>query len=116
MSRVFAPNHESYGFNPYYDPEECGLEIVAEVDTSEPYEFEKTVLFKDVATGDLLLAQSSGCSCPTPFEEFDSTGSMIPAVNEDEIRRAVTEFHSGYSKSITSAEIEEFLARWRAAL
>lgn len=68
--------------NPYYHPEKCGLEKVAELDFSSGcYEFDITAVWvlKD-APGKFYWASDSGCSCPSPFEsyyeieQFDSGG------------------------------------------
>ncbi|MGW1739985.1 DUF7574 domain-containing protein [Nocardia sp. NPDC001965] len=55
--------------DPYYTPEKYGLRIVGDVDFSSGcYEFDLTVVWQDVATGDLYYADDAGCSCPSPFE------------------------------------------------
>lgn len=53
----------------YYSPESYGLEVVGEVEFSDMnYQFDTTVVWRDVETGDLYYADDSGCSCPCPFE------------------------------------------------
>lgn len=59
----------SYDSNLYYNPEDHGLEIVSSVDVGDSYEFDMTVIFRDVETGALMIGSDSGCSCPTPFED-----------------------------------------------
>ena len=56
--------------NVYYYPEDSGLSIVGEYDSSDGYEFTKTVVWKN-KKGQMLWAQDSGCSCPTPFEDHN---------------------------------------------
>lgn len=54
--------------NIYYNPENCGLEIV-EV-TEDPwadYSFHYVILWKHLKTGKLYWGEDSGCSCPSPF-------------------------------------------------
>jgi len=60
--------------NIYYDPEKHGLRTVGEVEWSEPcYDFNLTVVWQDVDTGAYYYASDSGCSCPSPFEDYDRT-------------------------------------------
>ena len=65
-----------YDNNPYYSPEKSGLEIIGEVDFSDgSYQFNYLVVWKDLATGKLYYAEDSGCSCPSPFEDYRYPGS-----------------------------------------
>ena len=59
--------------NPYYEPEKMGLTKVAEIEyTDQDYQFDTRVVWRHDETGKLYTARDSGCSCPTPFEDFDS--------------------------------------------
>lgn len=65
----------SWDENPYYDPAKLGLVILAQMD--EPnlsYQFNQFVVWQHIASGRVFYAQDSGCSCPTPFEDFDFNG------------------------------------------
>jgi hypothetical protein len=54
----------------YYQPEKFGLTQVGEVNWSdEAYQFDKTVVWKH-EDGRFFLGEDSGCSCPSPFENF----------------------------------------------
>lgn len=58
--------------NVYYHPEKWGLSKIGEI--AEPlggYEFHIVCVWED-AFGKLYWAASSGCSCPTPFDEYRS--------------------------------------------
>lgn len=80
MSRLFDPTGEAdrYDLNPYYNPGRCGLEILAVLDVPNmSYEFDTCVVWIDTATSKLFAARDSGCSCPTPFEEYRSTGDLV---------------------------------------
>ncbi|WP_440100077.1 DUF7574 domain-containing protein [Streptosporangium sp. H16] len=56
-------------FTIYSAPEKFGLETVGEVDWSDGcYQFDLTVVWRD-QKGQLFWADSSGCSCPPPFED-----------------------------------------------
>jgi hypothetical protein len=57
--------------NPYYYPEKSGLEKVAELDFSSGiYEFDLTVVWTHGDEKKFYWASDSGCSCPSPFEDF----------------------------------------------
>lgn len=57
------------GENPYYNPKDCGLKLIATLDRSEgSYKFDYLCIWeKDKA---FYYAFDSGCSCPTPFENY----------------------------------------------
>ena len=58
--------------NVYYDPESFGLEIVAELEySSGSYEFDTRVVWKDKKHKEFFTMRDSGCSCPTPFEDYN---------------------------------------------
>lgn len=59
-------------YNPYYNNEFFELEMIEFEDTSLYYEYDK-LLFFATKSGDLFTAGDSGCSCPTPFEEYESS-------------------------------------------
>ncbi len=68
--------------NPYYHPEKCGLTPVCEIEWTEPnYSFDTTVIWKAV-NGKLYTASDSGCSCPTPFEDYKKL-SDLTVVNKN---------------------------------
>ncbi len=57
--------------NVYYNPEKLGLNQVAVIDEEGlSYEFNTFLVVQDKATGRVFYGTSSGCSCPTPFEEY----------------------------------------------
>lgn len=67
----------SWGNNAYDTPEMFGLEILKVIeDPDASYDFDTMVLFRHVETGALYWAQDSGCSCPSPFEDYDSIESL----------------------------------------
>lgn len=58
----------------YYAPEKYELIPVAEIDySSGSYEFDLRVVWRHDLTKTLLTARDSGCSCPSPFDEYDVT-------------------------------------------
>lgn len=56
--------------NPYYDSD-SDLVLVGEVDPREAYQFDTVAVWKSKTTGKLVWDADSGCSCPTPFDNFD---------------------------------------------
>lgn len=55
-------------YNVYYSPEQFNLRTIGEVEfSSGSYEFDLTVIWQDVTTGELYYFDDSGCSCPSPF-------------------------------------------------
>lgn len=64
--------------NVYYDAKDFGLTPVVEIEySSGSYEFDTRVVWR-TADGKLLTARDSGCSCPTPFEDF----AGLPALDD----------------------------------
>ena len=56
--------------NIWYAPEKFGLVQFAEFEYSDGcYQFDTRVVWKD-EQGQLWTARDSGCSCPTPFEDY----------------------------------------------
>lgn len=79
--------------NIYYNPEHFGLEIVAEIGEEHFYDFDILAVWKD-KEGNLYYGDSSGCSCPSPFEEYDGVESLyrIEKSNFDEFERKINEY------------------------
>ena len=91
----------SYENNPYYHPKVHGLEIVAEHDFSDGcYQFDLRVVWKD-EKGRHFTARDSGCSCPSPFEDYHSVKdlerltSLVPL--KEEYRTATNESYRNLS-------------------
>lgn len=62
--------------NIYGTPEAFELEVVACHDFSDGcYCFDYRVIWKD-KKGKLLTARDSGCSCPSPFEEYAKVSDL----------------------------------------
>ena len=66
-----------YDPDPFNQPEKFGLTIVHQVDDPDAcYSFDMIVLWRHDETGSLYWAQDSGCSCPSPFEDFTSLDAL----------------------------------------
>ena len=77
-------------------------------DLHEPdrdYEFHILSVWRDERTGHLYYAEDSGCSCPTPFEDYrfdparpqDTNLSRLSKHDFDEFSRNVKKFPASYS-------------------
>lgn len=76
---------------PYYSPESFDLELL---DTLEEagldYSFHMLCAWREKATGDLVWAEDSGCSCPAPFEDYPTTRAFERS--REDLRHAVDGF------------------------
>ena len=90
MARVFEwPNDGKKHWgkpNPEYEPAECGLELLATLECGGSYEFDTTHLWRDIATGKFFVAHDEGCSCPTPFEGFNSLSAMTEVSSAEDVK------------------------------
>jgi hypothetical protein len=79
----------SWDNNPYYKPEAYGLEIVGDIDwDQESYEFNMTVVWKE-GRGKYYIADDSGCSCPSPFENVTSKDELDGPMNKRSLESAL---------------------------
>lgn len=104
----------SYYNNPYSTPDKYGLTTVGQVEWSEPcYDFDLTVVWW-TEDGRLYWADDSGCSCPSPFEDFTkldelTTGTVFDLSAHLERRRGETNDGGAYA----GPQIVDLLARIR---
>ena len=68
--------------NPYYNPEKCGLQIFASVDTADSYEFDIFAVCLKLDDNTLWWDTDSGCSCPCPFSNSDHGHDLKPIVTK----------------------------------
>lgn len=94
--------------NPYYNPEAFGLELVAEEDWGGSYEFDIRVVWLHKKSGELYTARDSGCSCPSPFENYTSLADL-ERMNEGLVESVKAEF------GVNSPEWEALDKAWRKA-
>lgn len=110
-----------YGNDPYNAPSKHGLELVGEISWSEPdYSFDLTAVWKKTR-GEYYIASDSGCSCPSPFEDYTSVESLegpftkqsldsrLKSMIEERVRP--DSWHYGYSKSELLKQKREILGR-----
>jgi hypothetical protein len=87
----------SYENNVYYSPEKSGLSNLVTLD--EPgmsYEYHYLIVMQDNKTNRIFYAEDSGCSCPTPFENYIFTSA--DDTNMDE----VTQFNFGVFEGVVN--------------
>ena len=60
--------------NPYYSPESAGLVLLGTVEKEPEYDFDIVCLWQHEESGKVYFAADSGCSCPTPFEDYRFNG------------------------------------------
>lgn len=100
--------------NIYYNPEEFGLVVVAEIEYSPgSHRFDTRVVWKEKDGRKKFTARDSGCSCPTPFEDYH-LGNIEP-FNFQALYQEVNGELSNDYKNITPEQAQEFLAKVRAA-
>lgn len=69
--------------NVYYKPEAFGLIPFGEFDLYEPdYSFDIVALWRD-EDNNWYWASDSGCSCPTPFEDYHSVEELATGTLQD---------------------------------
>jgi hypothetical protein len=94
----------SYETNVYYSPEASGLVQLGVMDEEGlSYEYNTFVAWQHLASGRVFYAWNSGCSCPTPFEDFffrgpdDTNLEELTAHNSAGFESAVDSWNAGYS-------------------
>lgn len=104
----------SYDTNVYYHPENCGLELIGELDDENAcYSYDTLIVVRDLLSGDLYAAADSGCSCLTPFEDFRSLADMTPIRTLDDLKSFV---HANSCSGWTSAQRQSLYRKVRRAL
>ncbi len=93
--------------NVYYNPEDFGLKVVAELDYNEGgYEFDKRVVWRHKETGRLYTARDAGCSCPSPFEDYDKLEDLDELLDMAALRE---EARSDDARWLGAGEAQAFL-------
>lgn len=107
----------TYEQNVYYHPETWDLEVVGEVDYSSGiYEFDTRVVWKHKKTGQLYTMRDSGCSCPTPFEDYNNLEDL-EAVNFDNLEAEIkSERSRSYYEGASLNECRDFLDKVAKAM
>lgn len=71
-----------YDADVYYQPEKFGLTLLDEIDDPQAcYSFDILAVWQH-EDGRLFWASDSGCSCPSPFEDFTSLDDLTPITQD----------------------------------
>lgn len=105
-----------YENNVYYSPDKHGLTLLGEAELSEPnYSFDMIAAWKD-KDGNIYLGTDSGCSCPTPFENYAGVQDLTgPLTIEEAIEESKSIYVPSYEYSYEPEAFEAFLAGIRNA-
>lgn len=69
----------------YCSPEEFGVETIGQLDlTDESYMFDILLVQRSKFTGMFYINRDSGCSCPSPFEDYTTLDSLGKAFTAHE--------------------------------
>ena len=79
----------NWNANPYYSPQECGLELIADINFTDNYDFDMIAVWRN-EDGELFWACDAGCSCPCPFENYTSLDSLDRLSNWEYFEKTVT--------------------------
>lgn len=100
----------SWDSNILNNPEKHGLTVVAEADLSEPnYSFDRIAVWAD-AEG-FYLATDSGCSCPSPFENYEGKADLTGPLSAEQAIEEAESLRSGDSHGVydyTSGEYSPY--------
>ena len=106
-----------YDHNVYYNPASWGMEIFAELDNPNlSYEYETLIVLKHVESGKFYWAHDSGCSCPTPFEDYGKLEDLTALTQQTfaDFESEVKDF--GYEPELMVAEKQDIVRKVKAAL
>ena len=100
----------------WYKPENDGLVFVAEKDLAGSYEFNIFRVYYQPESDRFYWGIDSGCSCPIPFEGFQSLGDYRDGNLYDTLRAidtwAGTSFLQGYHGEIV--DFKKYISQWRS--
>ncbi len=101
--------------NIYSTPKNFNLKVVAEIEFSDGnYQFDTRVVWQEMDGPRLWTMRDSGCSCPTPFEDYSL--SNIDPLDFEALRREVNEEVASGKNNVSPETAQEFLAKVKAAI
>jgi len=98
--------------NPYYSPEELDLEILVFDREGLCYEYD-TLCFWRTKQGLVYSASNSGCSCPTPFKDYEGetlADVLLTLERVQDLDHAIRIYNSW--KPDESACVEKLIEWW----
>lgn len=94
----------------YYQPERFGLAPVAEIDYSDgSYQFDLRVVWRH-EDGAFYTARDSGCSCPSPFEDYTEL-SDLERLDLKALEAEVTTERDSRNSAVSPDEAAEFVRK-----
>ena len=90
----------------YTYPEKFGLNLIGEIagDASGDYGFDIFVVWKN-KYGKLYWGEDSGCSCPSPFEDYHSV-SQLNEGSMDDLLRSMKDWQQQRVQYVDPTDIE----------
>jgi hypothetical protein len=84
----------------YYQPEALGVEKVGEFELEEAsYSFDTVLVVRDKESGSFYVVHDTGCSCPSPFEDYSTKESLGKPLTAHEavaeVQRRAAEANAG---------------------
>ncbi|AEQ20937.1 conserved hypothetical protein [Rhodococcus phage E3] len=96
----------------YNDPKHFGLEIVGELELEEPnYSFNMGVVWYRPETERFYFATDSGCSCPSPYEDYTSIESLEKPMTLAELTKELRGITVGNDVEPIAAQLSRLLVR-----
>ena len=99
--------------DPYYNPEKFDLEIVECFEEEPDYSFDMFVIWRH-KDGTIYVAQDSGCSCPSPFENFGSLEDLTKFSDSKSLIEEFDSWNRGYGNSLKEPAVSEAHQKIRA--
>ena len=100
-----------WGKNIYSNPEVYGLTVLDSIEwADESYQFEMTVLWHDPETDACYVADDSGCSCPAPYEEYESIGDLTKI---ERLQDLIDHLAEGATKYGKQGEVADMVRAYR---
>ena len=100
-----------WGNNVHSNPEKFDLVVVDEIDySSGSYEFDYRTVWKHTITGKVYTARDSGCSCPSPFQDYTSLADLAEVEDTNWLRDEIAEDRRDYS-SFSVGDGQKFIER-----
>jgi hypothetical protein len=100
----------------YYQPEKFDLTPIGEIEwSSGSYEFDLTVVWRH-EDGRLFYANDSGCSCPSPFENYTSLDDLTEITDVSEFQDALNDTSEHNYDGNRNAEVADLMSRIAEAL
>lgn len=99
--------------NVYYDPEHFGLVKVTEFERTEPsWSFDTFVVWYSKDNDTYYWGSDSGCSCPSPFEDFGYNETDSRTVNLLAAEDVLNELNYGTFFQVAHAVIDSVVSSY----